>query len=117
MGRKATLPYGLYRAHGFVSPKFARDAGFSESDLALLWEALENLFEHDRSAARGFMNTRKLIIFKHASELGNAPAHRLFDCVTVTRLVGDRPPRSFADYHVEVGRERVPAGVEVMERP
>ncbi len=108
MGRKATVPYGLYRAHGFVSPALAaRDpkhrvqgTGFTDDDLALLFEALENMFEHDRSAARGLMSTRGLVIFEHDSALGNAPAHALFDMVKVESL--RTPTRSFADYQVTV---------------
>ena len=85
MGRKHILPYGLYRAHGFVSAKLAERTGFGEDDLQLLWQALMNMFEHDRSAARGEMAARKLIVFKHDSAMGNAPAHLLFDAVQVTR--------------------------------
>lgn len=101
MGRKATVPYGLYRAHGFVSAFLARQTGFSADDLRLLWEALASLFEHDRSAARGEMATRGLYVFEHASELGNAPAHALFDRLTVTRIgEGGGAARAFADYAV-----------------
>ena len=89
MGRKHIVPYGLYRVEGYVSAKLANDAskgtGFSEEDLALFWDALANMFEHDHSAARGKMSTRKLFIFKHDSELGNAPAHQLFETITVER--------------------------------
>ncbi len=101
MGRKATVPYGLYRAHGFVSSFLARQTGFSTDDLALLWESLVALFEHDRSAARGEMATRGLYVFEHASELGNAPAHALFDRLTVARATrnGDAA-RAFAEYAV-----------------
>jgi CRISPR-associated protein Csd2 len=120
MGRKHIVPYGLYRAEGYVSAKLANNAsngtGFSEEDLALLWEALTNLFEHDRSAARGKMAVRKLVIFKHESELGNAPAHKLFETVTVERVNGLNPPRSYTDYVVKVDVERVPAGVTVIEK-
>jgi CRISPR-associated protein Csd2 len=101
MGRKATVPYGLYRAHGFVSSFLARQTGFSADDLALLWEALASMFEHDRSAARGEMATRGLYVFEHASELGNAPAHALFDRVTVARADESADAaRSFAQYAV-----------------
>lgn len=108
MGRKATVPYGLYRAHGFISPALAaRDekrraqgTGFSDADLALFFEALENMFEHDRSAARGLMSTRALVIFEHDTALGSAPAHSLFDKVNVKPL--RTPARSFADYEVTV---------------
>lgn len=117
MGRKANLAYGLFRAHGFVSPAFAKDSGFSDADLELLWESLVNLFEHDRSAARGFMNTRKLVIFRHGSELGSAPAHLLFDRLRVERKDPARPARAFSDYRVELDRDKLPAGVEIIEKP
>ena len=101
MGRKFTVPYGLYMAHGFVSSFLARQTGFSDDDLAILWEALSTMFEHDRSAARSEMATRGLYVFKHDSELGNAPAHKLFDLIQVKRSNGsDGPPRSFSDYSV-----------------
>lgn len=101
MGRKATVPYGLYRAHGFVSSFLAHQTGFSTADLALLWEALGSLFEHDRAAARGEMATRGLYVFEHASELGNAPAHALFDRISVARVgEGMDAARSFAQYAV-----------------
>lgn len=100
MGRKATVPYGLYRAHGFVSPALAKGTGFSEADLGLLWDALEGMFEHDRSAARGLMSTRALIIFEHDSALGDAPAHSLFDKVAVEARRS--PARAFTDYEVTV---------------
>lgn len=116
MGRKHILPYGLYRAHGFVSAKLAERSGFSEDDLALLWRSLVNLFEHDRSAARGEMAARRLIVFKHENPMGNAPAHTLFDRVTVKRN-GDEsaPARSFSDYVVGIDREGLQAGVEIVE--
>ncbi|MEO1020797.1 MAG: type I-C CRISPR-associated protein Cas7/Csd2 [Pseudomonadota bacterium] len=118
MGRKHVIPYGLYRAHGFISAKLSERTGFSEDDLELLWRALTNMFEHDRSAARGEMSARKLIVFKHAGPLGDAPAHVLFDCVTVERVGGDgdMPPRNFNDYQVIVDKEAIPSGVEVIER-
>jgi len=97
MGRKHAIPYALYRAHGHISPFLAKDTGFSESDLQLLWQALANLFEHDRSAARGEMAVRGLHVFEHESALGNAPAHKLFEMV---RIEGPSIPRSFGDYHV-----------------
>lgn len=101
MGRKATVPYGLYRAHGFVSAFLARQTGFSTEDLALFWESLAALFEHDRSAARGEMATRGLYVFEHANELGNAPAHDLFDRLTVVRANGNgEAARAFAEYAV-----------------
>ena len=117
MGRKHILPYGLYRAHGFVSAKLAERTGFSDDDLQLLWNALINMFEHDRSAARGEMAARKLIVFEHENAMGNAPAHALFDAVKVKRAEGtdDRPARSFADYRVSVDAEAMPKGVSVRE--
>lgn len=116
MGRKHIIPYGLYRAHGFVSAKLAERTGFSEDDLQLLWRALTNLFEHDRSAARGEMAARKLIAFEHEHPMGNAPAHALFDKVKVTRVEGqsETPARGFADYRVHIDRE-LPAGVTLIE--
>jgi CRISPR-associated protein Csd2 len=117
MGRKHVLPYGLYRVHGFISAKLAERTGFSEDDLALLWRALTNLFEHDRSAARGEMSARKLIVFKHELPIGNAPAHVLFDKVTVKRAQGqsDSPARHFSDYQVSIDRDGLPTGVTVSE--
>lgn len=101
MGRKFTVPYGLYMAHGFVSSFLARQTGFTEDDLAILWDALSTMFEHDRSAARSEISTRGLYVFKHESELGNAPAHKLFELIQVKRANGsDGPPRSFNDYSV-----------------
>lgn len=106
MGRKFTVPYGLYMAHGFVSSFLARQTGFSDDDLAVLWDALSTMFEHDRSAARSEMATRGLYVFKHDSELGNAPAHKLFDLMQVKRSNGsDGPPRSFGDYSVTLPDE------------
>ena len=103
MGRKFTVPYGLYVAHGFVSSFLAKQTGFSNDDLTLLWEALRNMFEHDRSAARGEMTTRGLFIFKHDSELGNAHAHQLFDLIKIKRVDGaSGPSRNFSDYQLEV---------------
>ncbi len=127
MGRKHIVPYGLYRAHGFVSACLAGGAGFSEDDLELLWAALEQMFDHDRSAARGEMAARRLILFKHASALGNAPAHRMFERVTVKRVFdgkeyqcGERsdlpPARAYADYAVHVDERDLPDGVEVVDR-
>lgn len=106
MGRKFTVPYGLYMAHGFVSSFLAKQTGFSDDDLAVLWDALSTMFEHDRSAARSEMATRGLYVFKHDSELGNAPAHKLFDLIQVKRSNGsDGPPRSFGDYSVTLPDE------------
>ena len=116
MGRKHIVPYALYRAEGYVSAALAQRTGFSEEDLELLWEALLNMFEHDHSAARGRMASRKLIIFKHDSALGNAPAHKLFDLVTVSRSNLDAPPRNYKDYQICVGAEHLPSGVSIEER-
>ncbi|HAA44830.1 MAG: CRISPR-associated Csh2 family protein [Halomonas sp. 54_146] len=117
MGRKHIIPYGLYRVHGYVSAKLAESTGFSEDDLALLWRSLINMFEHDRSAARGEMSTRKLVVFKHDHPMGNAPAHVLFDSVQVQRVEGeeDTPARHYSDYQVSIARESLPAGVSVKE--
>lgn len=116
MGRKHLIPYGLYRMDGYVSAFLANQTGFESSDLELLWEALENLFEHDRSASRGQMAVRKLVIFEHESALGNAPAHKLLDRVQVKRLDETRPVRDFDDYAIHVDRENVTAGVTILER-
>lgn len=118
MGRKHIVPYGLYRAHGFISAKLAERTGFTEDDLELVWRALLNMFEHDRSAARGEMTARKLIVFKHDNAMGDAPAHVLFDIVKVERTEGeaDTPARSFSDYRVTLDKGAVPSGVEVVER-
>lgn len=127
MGRKHVVPYGLYRAHGFISAKLAEKSGFSEEDLSLLFEALANMFEHDRSAARGEMTARKLIAFRHQNALGNAPAHQLFERLRVDRNVDGEvreidarldnlpPARRYGDYAVTIDREGLPAGVEIIE--
>lgn len=128
MGRKHIVPYGLYRAHGFISAKLAARTGFSSGDLDLLVEALQQMFEHDRSAARGEMATRKLILFKHQSDLGNAPAHALFERVQVGRNMAGEfcdidaghadnlpPARKFGDYQVRIDRDSLPDGVEIQE--
>lgn len=114
MGRKATVPYGLYVCHGFISANLAQQTGFSEEDLALFWEALKNMFDVDRSAARGLMSAQKLIVFKHDSVLGNAPANKLFDLVKIEK-VGDGAPRSFSDYKITIDKNAVPANVTVEE--
>lgn len=114
MGRKHTVPYGLYVAHGFVSSFLAKQTGFSEDDLELLWQALTQMFEHDRSAARGEMATRGLYVFKHDSELGNAPAHALFERIQATR--NTEVPRSFKDYDVAVNEADLPAGVTLLRK-
>jgi CRISPR-associated protein Csd2 len=117
MGRKHIIPYGLYRAHGFISAKLAERTGFSQEDLALFWRALTNMFEHDRSAARGEMSARKLIVFEHDSAMGNAPAHRLFDCVKVgpAQKKAELAPRSFADYRIDIDAAAIPPGVTMRE--
>jgi CRISPR-associated protein Csd2 len=120
MGRKHIVPYGLYRTEGYVSAKLANDdakgTGFSESDLELLWDALINMFEHDHSAARGKMATRKLIVFKHESDLGNAPSHKLFDLIKVERKPEVVVPRSFTDYKVSIDADHTPSGVTLIEK-
>lgn len=128
MGRKHIVPYGLYRAHGFVSAKLAERTGFADADVAFLWEALINMFEHDRSAARGEMAARRLIAFEHDNALGRAPAHDLFERIVVRRRsdgdayeIGDAkldnlpPARRFADYRVTIDRENAPEGVTIHE--
>lgn len=129
MGRKFTLPYGLYRGHGFISARLAegdKGTGFSDDDLALVWCALcgrsdprqpvgSSMWDGDRSAARGMMAPRKLIVFKHESDLGNAPAHVLFDLVHVERKDTTKPARAFTDYEARVDRTKVPQGVELIE--
>jgi CRISPR-associated protein Csd2 len=118
MGRKHIVPYGLYRAHGFISARLANDSkkgtGFSEADLALFWQALESMFDHDRSAARGEMTARGLIVFEHQSDIGNAPATKLFDRVTISRTVSDGPPRAFSDYTISVNEADMPAGIKLI---
>lgn len=117
MGRKNIIPYGLYRAEGYVSAHLARQTGFSTDDLELLWEALANMLEHDHSAARGKMTTRKLFVFKHDSLLGNAPAHKLFELVEVKSTHDpEAPARAFTDYQVTVHRDQLPAKVELIEK-
>jgi CRISPR-associated protein Csd2 len=114
-GRKHTIAYGLYRAHGFVNPVFAAQTGFHEDDLALLWQALYNMFEMDHSAARGLMAPRALYVFKHQSALGEAPSHKLFDMVTAKLKTGVVSPRSFADYELKCpDAEMLPKGVELL---
>jgi CRISPR-associated protein Csd2 len=115
IGRKHTVPYGLYRAHGFVSPALAADTGFTEADLELLWDALLHMFEIDRSASRGVMATRKLVVFRHQTPLGNAPAHALLDLVRARRVDPARPPRCYADYEITVAPCPYPL-VEVLEK-
>lgn len=114
MGRKYTVPYGLYLTHGYISANLAKQTGFSDEDLNLFWDALKNMFDVDHSAARGMMCPRRLIVFKHDSELGNAPSHQLFDLVHVNQKDMSRPPRSFDDYEVSVDKEHLPKGVELL---
>ena len=114
MGRKATIPYGLYVCHGFVSASLAKQTGFSEEDFTLFIDALKGMFDCDRSAARGLMSAQKLILFRHDSVLGNAPANKLFDLVKVERTT-DNVPRSFSDYQVTIDKAKLPAGVSVEE--
>ena len=116
MGRKHTVPYGVYVAHGFISSFLAKQTGFDENDLALLWQSLESMFEHDRSAARGEMSTRGLYVFKHESELGNAHAHSLFERIQVKRKTGLDVVRSFDGYDVTVDESAMPAGVSLERR-
>ena len=115
MGRKFTVPYALYRCHGFISAPLAAQTGFSEDDLELFWQSLVNMFEHDRSAARGQMSARKLIIFKHDSKMGNAPAHQLFDLVTAK--ANETSVRSFGQYNICVPtKDKLPQGVTLIEK-
>ena len=114
MGRKATIPYGLYVCHGFVSASLAKQTGFSEEDFTLFIDALKGMFDCDRSAARGLMSAQKLILFRHDSVLGNAPANKLFDLVKVERTT-DNVPRSFSDYRVTIDKAKLPTGVSVEE--
>lgn len=116
MGRKFTIPYGLYRVHGFVSAPLASQTGFSETDLELLWESLLNMFEHDRSASRGLMGTRKLIIFEHSSKMGNISVQPLFDAVTAELKDQSKPARGYSDYNISINREMIPSSVNVIER-
>jgi CRISPR-associated protein Csd2 len=115
MGRKTYVPYGLYRLHGFISAPLAEQTGFSMEDLELFWDALKNMFDHDRSAARGEMASQALIVFKHDSDLGNAPAHKLFDLVKVEKKDTSKPSRAFSDYRLSVEKSGVPKGVELLE--
>lgn len=113
MGRKEIVPYALYVAHGFISPHLAADTGFSNADLELLWQSLKMMFEHDHSAARGEMASRKLVVFEHESPLGNAPAHALFDRLKIMRKDVSKPARAYSDYEVTLDRENLPSGITV----
>lgn len=114
MGRKQYVPYGLYRVNGFISASLAEKTGFSQADLDLFFEALMNMFENDRSAARGLMTSRRLFVFEHESKFGNAPAHALFDAIVV-RKVADGPARSYGDYEITVDKMAVPSNVTLRE--
>jgi CRISPR-associated protein Csd2 len=115
MGRKFTVPYGLYRCHGFVSAHLAKQTKFNESDLELFWHALMHMFDHDRSASRGEMSARGLYAFRHNNELGNAHAHSLFDKIKVAKA-SDKPARQFNDYLVTVDNSALPEGVELIRK-
>jgi len=116
MGRKNLIPYGLYRCHGFISANLARDTGFNDDDLNLLWQALQNMFDLDRSASRGIMAPQKLLVFKHQSALGNAPAHKLFERIEVSRKETVQAARQFSDYEVSINRDNLPETVELIEK-
>jgi len=116
MGRKHIIPYALYKVEGFISANLAEKTSFSETDLELLWDALINMFDHDRSAARGKMAARKMIIFQHDSALGNAPAYKLFDLVQVDRIDPTKPARAYGDYKVTVDHTGIPMGVSLIEK-
>ena len=120
MGKKHIIPYGLYRAEGFVSAFLANGdngTGFNDKDLDLLWESLINMFEHDHSAARGKMSARKLVVFQHENELGSAPSHTLFESVTIKRIIDQNTPaRKYSDYKVEINRSVKPKGIEILEK-
>lgn len=117
MGRKNLIPYGLYRCHGFISAHLANETGFSDDDLTLFWQSLTQMFDHDRSASRGTMSPQKLIVFKHQSALGNAPAHKLFERVSIDRPKDAPPARDFSDYkpHLKINRDGLPSGIELIE--
>jgi CRISPR-associated protein Csd2 len=113
--RKAIVPYALYRTHGFVSAPLAKKTGFTEEDLELFWDALKNMFDHDRSASRGEMAAQKLFVFKHSNELGNAPANKLFDLIKVSKRGDAITPRSFSDYNVTFNEDEKPKDVEYLK--
>jgi CRISPR-associated protein Csd2 len=113
MGRKFTVPYGLYRCHGFVNPFFAKQTGFGNDDLDLFWQSLAQMFELDRSASRGQMAPQSLIVFEHNDALGNAPAHVLQARIQVERTSNDTPPRSFADYSLTIDESDLPSGIKI----
>ena len=113
MGRKAYIPYGLYVAHGFFVPSFAESTGFNDEDLGLLWQALVNMWDLDRSASKGLTSCRGLYVFSHDSKLGSAPAHKLLDRIRVERKDSVTVARAFSDYIVTIDRENLPNGVEL----
>ncbi|MTI95232.1 MAG: type I-C CRISPR-associated protein Cas7/Csd2 [Firmicutes bacterium] len=116
MGRKHVVPYALYKTEGYISANLARKTtGFTEEDLKLFWEAIINMFEHDHSAARGKMAVRKLVVFKHDNELGNAPSHKLFELIKVKKKEQTKPARAYDDYNVEIDCANVPEGVSLIE--
>jgi len=115
MGRKFTVPYGLYLTHGFISAHLAEQTGFNEDDLQLFWDALRTMFDHDHSAARGMMSTRKLLVFKHNTALGNAPAHQLFDLINVQRKDESKPARVFFDYSI-TSKEEIQEKLELISK-
>lgn len=117
MGRKFTIPYGLYRAHGFVSAPLADKTEFTDDDLKEFWKALEMMFEHDHSAARGLMGTRKLIVFEHSSKMGDTSAQMLFDTISVKRKDENKPARDFSDYVVSIDKSKIPESVKLIEWP
>lgn len=117
MGRKHFVPYALYKTEGYISANIAKKTtGFSEDDVELLWEAIINMFEHDHSAARGKMAVRKLIVFKHDSELGNVQSHKLFDAITIQPSDKSKPARAFSDYTINISKEAIPASVTLIEK-
>jgi CRISPR-associated protein Csd2 len=117
MGRKHFVPYALYKTEGYISANIAKKTtGFSEEDVELLWEAIINMFEHDHSAARGKMAVRKLIIFKHDSELGNVQSHKLFDAITIKLNDKSKPARAFSDYTVNISKDAIPASITLIEK-
>lgn len=117
MGRKQIVPYGLYRVEGYVSANLAQKVtGFDQQDLEVLWQAIINMFEYDHSAARGKMATRKLFVFEHETELGNAPSHILFDLISVKKLDKAKVARHFSDYQISVAKDSLPAGVKLLEK-
>ena len=117
MGRKNTVPYGIYVSYGFISPHLAAQTGFNDADLELFWDALVKMFEHDHSAARGMMSTCKLVIFKHDSALGNAASKSLFDRICIKKNDADKPARDVSDYTISICRDNLPDGIKVIEKP